>query len=75
MIEVHGVGLRSLPHEPVALVSTVIDVGLISAPRMPDPDEEWADLEDLRLPRLGVAAGREPLPVVLAYLRSRDIPA
>ena len=75
MIEVHGVGLRSLPHEPVAVVSSVIDVGLIGAPRMPDPAEEWADLEGLRLPRLGVAAGREALPLVLSYLRSRDIPA
>jgi serine kinase of HPr protein (carbohydrate metabolism regulator) len=75
MIEVHGLGLRSLPYEPVALVSTVIDIGLRSAPRMPDPSEEWADLEGLRLPRLGVAADREPLPLVLAYLRSRAIPA
>jgi len=74
MIEVHGLGLRSLPHEPVALVSTVIDLGLISAPRMPDPDKEWADLEGLRLPRLGVAAGQDALPVVLAYLRSAAIP-
>jgi serine kinase of HPr protein (carbohydrate metabolism regulator) len=75
MIEVHGLGLRGLPHEPVALVSTVVDIGLIGAPRMPDSAEEWADLEGLRLPRLGVAAGREPFPLVLAYLRSRAIPA
>lgn len=74
MIEVHGLGLRGLPHEPVAVVSTVIDVGDISARRMPLASEEWADLEGLRLPRLGVAAGREPLPLVLAYLRSRAIP-
>jgi hypothetical protein len=57
------------------VVSAVIDVGLICAPRMPDPAEEWANLEGLRLPRLGVAADREPLPLVLAYLRSRAIPA
>ena len=75
MIEVHGLGLRGLPHEPVALVSAVVDLGLSSAPRMPDPAEEWTDLEGLRLPRLGVAADREPLPLVLAYLRSRAIPA
>lgn len=74
MIEVHGLGLRGLPHEPVALVSTVIDVGLISAARMPLASEEWADLEGLRLPRLGVAAGQDPLPLVLAYLQSRAIP-
>jgi serine kinase of HPr protein (carbohydrate metabolism regulator) len=74
MIEVHGLGLRGLPHEPVALVSTVIDVGLINAPRMPLASEEWADLEGLRLPRLGVAAGQEPLPLVLAYLRTAAIP-
>jgi serine kinase of HPr protein (carbohydrate metabolism regulator) len=75
MIEVHGLGLRGLPHEPVALVSTVIDVGLISAPRMPLVSEEWADLEGLRLPRLGVAAGQEALPLVLNYLRTAAIPS
>ncbi|MEW6454664.1 MAG: HPr kinase/phosphatase C-terminal domain-containing protein [Pseudomonadota bacterium] len=74
MIEVHGLGLRGLPYEPVALVSTVIDVGLISTHRLPLASEEWADLEGLRLPRLAVAAGQEPLPLVLAYLRTRAIP-
>ncbi len=74
MIEVHGLGLRGLPYEPVALVSTVIDVGLISTHRLPLGSEEWADLEGLRLPRLAVAAGQEPLPLVLAYLRTRAIP-
>jgi hypothetical protein len=63
-----------LPFEPLAVVSSVIDVGLISVARMPLASEEWADLEGLRLPRLGVAAGQEPLPLVLEYLRSRAIP-
>ena len=74
MIEVHGLGLRRFPYEPVALVSSVIDLGEISAVRMPLASEESADLEGLRLPRLGVAAGQEPLPLVLAYLRSAAIP-
>jgi serine kinase of HPr protein (carbohydrate metabolism regulator) len=74
MLEVHGLGLRGLPHEPVALVSSVIDLGLISAARMPLASEEWADLEGLRLPRLPVAAGHDPLPVVLAYLGTGVIP-
>jgi serine kinase of HPr protein (carbohydrate metabolism regulator) len=74
MIEVHGLGLRRLPYEPVALVDRVIDLGEISARRMPLASEEWTDLEGLRLPRLGVAADREPLRPVLAYLRHRAIP-
>ena len=74
MIEVHGVGLRRLSFEPVALVGTVIELGVISAARMPLASEESADLEGLRLPRLGVAAGQDALPLVLAYLRSAAIP-
>lgn len=74
MIEVHGLGLRGLPFEPVALVSSVIDLGEISAARMPLASEEWADLEGLRLPRLAVAAGHDPLPTVLAYLRTAAVP-
>ena len=74
MIEVHGLGLRGLPHEPVAVVSTVVELGVISANRMPLASEEWAYLEGLQLPRLAVAAGRDPLPQVLAYLQTAAIP-
>ena len=74
MIEVHGLGLRGLPFEPVAVVSSVVELGQINPPRMPLASEEWADLAGVWLPRLAVAAGQEPLPAVLAYLRSRAIP-
>ena len=75
MIEVHGLGLRGLPYEPVAVVSSVIELGAISAARMPELSEQWADLEGVRLPRLAVAAGEDPLPMVLAYLESTAIPS
>jgi HPr kinase/phosphorylase len=74
MIEVHGLGLRGLPYEPVAVVSSVIELGAISAARMPELSEQWADLEGVRLPRLAVAAGHDPLPLVLAYLRTAAVP-
>ena len=43
----------------------------------PDPAEQQAEIEGITLPRLAVAAGDDPLTVVLAYLhtprsRSRD---
>jgi serine kinase of HPr protein (carbohydrate metabolism regulator) len=74
MIEVHGLGLRGLPYEPVAVVSSVIELGAISAARMPELSEQWADLEGVRLPRLAVAAGHDPLQMVLAYLRTAAVP-
>jgi serine kinase of HPr protein (carbohydrate metabolism regulator) len=75
IIEVHGLGLRGLPYEPVAHVSTVIDLGMISVARMPLAAEESADLEGLSLPRLAVAASHDPLTAVLAYLRTLPAPA
>ena len=74
MIEVHGLGLRGLPYEPVAVVSSVIELGAIGAARMPELSEQWADLEGVRLPRLAVVAGHDQLPLVLAYLRTAAVP-
>ena len=75
MIEVRGLGLRELPHEPVAAVGLLIDLGSTDASRLPEPSAERADLEGVRLPRLAVAAGEDPLPMVLAYLESTAIPS
>jgi serine kinase of HPr protein (carbohydrate metabolism regulator) len=75
IIEVHGLGLRGLPYEPVAHVSSVIDLGLITVDRMPLAAEESTELQGLRLPRLAVAAAHDPLSTVLAYLQTRPGPA
>jgi HPr kinase/phosphorylase len=66
LIEVRGAGIRRLDHEPMAVVGLVVDLGAEDAQRLPDTAE--TDVLGVRLPRLAVAAGVDPLPGVLAML-------
>jgi serine kinase of HPr protein (carbohydrate metabolism regulator) len=66
LIEVRGLGIRRLPYEPVALVGLVVDLAAEKAERMPSATEREAEIAGIRLPRLAVAAGVDPLPLVLA---------
>src|SRR5437764_771555 len=54
LIEIHGLGIRRLPFEPVAVVGLVVDLG---APpeRLPGPESAVAELAGITLPRLAVA--------------------
>jgi HPr kinase/phosphorylase len=70
LIEVRGVGLRRMPFEPVAVVGQVVDLAAPDADRLPAPEAETAMIAGLPLARLAVAAGVEPLPLVLAALRT-----
>jgi serine kinase of HPr protein (carbohydrate metabolism regulator) len=74
LIEVRGVGIRRVPHEPVAAVGLLVELGLPTADRLPGKANQWAEIEGIRLPRLGVAAGDDPLPMVLASLKTTDGP-
>jgi len=67
LIEVRGVGIRRLDHEPVAVVGLVVDLAASDAERLPTAPETV--VRGIRLPRLAVAEGTDPLPAVLALLR------
>jgi serine kinase of HPr protein (carbohydrate metabolism regulator) len=68
LIEVRGLGIRRLDYEPVAVVGLVVDLGLAEAERLPGEIEQEALFSGIKIPRLGVPAGADPLPVVLALL-------
>jgi len=68
LIEVRGLGIRRIAYEPVAAVGFVIDLGAEDAARHPAEESLVADIAGIRLPRLAVAAGIDPLPAVLAFL-------
>jgi HPr kinase/phosphorylase len=74
LIEVRGLGIRRLPHEPLAVAGLVVDLGQPDVERLPEPAQREAEIEGITLPRLAVAVGSDPLPVVLAYLQSPDGP-
>ncbi len=70
VIEIRGLGIRRLPHEPVAALGLVVDLVATDAGRLPGRDAGQTSLEGIALPRLAVAAGQTALPLVLAFLNS-----
>lgn len=72
LIEVRGTGIRQMPHEPVAVVGLLVELGVVEAERLPAEASRYAEIAQVKLPRLGVAAGIDPLPLVLTHLRIPD---
>jgi HPr kinase/phosphorylase len=73
LVEVRGLGIRRLPYEPVAVVGRVVDLAAADAQRLPAPAERQTVIDGVSLPRLAIAAGADPRPVVLAWLRSKPL--
>jgi serine kinase of HPr protein (carbohydrate metabolism regulator) len=73
-IEVRGLGIRRVAYEPLAVVGLLVELGA-TAERLPEVNQQEALLLGIRLPRLAVAAGVNPLPLLLVHLRtSQRIP-
>lgn len=70
LIEIHGLGIRRLPYEAMAVVGLVVDLAATDAARLPAVEAGEAVIEGVALPRLAVAAGMAALPLVLACLGS-----
>ncbi len=69
LIEVYGLGIREVAYEPVAVVGLIVDLAADDASRHPEPEVQTAKIAGVILPRLAVAGGMDPLPLVLAGLR------
>jgi HPr kinase/phosphorylase len=67
-LEVRGLGILQLQYEPMAVVSLVVDLDVAASPRLPDTAAAQTDVAGVTIRRLGVAPGRDPLPLVLAAL-------
>jgi serine kinase of HPr protein (carbohydrate metabolism regulator) len=74
LIEVRGLGIRQVPHEPLAVVGLVVELGPLDAERLPEPAQRQVKIEGIALPRLAVAAGTDALPLVLASLQTASGP-
>jgi len=72
LIEVRGLGIRRLDYEPVAVIGLVVDLAISEAERLPREVERQIVIAGIRLPRLAVAMGADPLPMVLAFHSSAD---
>jgi serine kinase of HPr protein (carbohydrate metabolism regulator) len=71
LIEVRGLGLRRLPCEHVAVVGLVVEIGAQDTERLPARNGTQTVLAGIRLPRLAIAAGEDPLPSILGFLSSQ----
>jgi HPr kinase/phosphorylase len=70
LLEMRGLGIRLIPHEPVAVVGMVVDLAAADAQRMPTAVERETVIAGVSLPRLAVTSGEDPMPLVMALLRS-----
>jgi serine kinase of HPr protein (carbohydrate metabolism regulator) len=68
LLEVRGLGIRRLPHEPVAVVSHVVDLAVTDIHRLPDDSERKVTISGIMLPRVAVIPSADPLALVLAAL-------
>jgi serine kinase of HPr protein (carbohydrate metabolism regulator) len=74
LIEAHGLGIRRLPCEPVAVVGLVVDLAAADGARLPATVSQKATIDGIELARLAVAPGADPLPLVLAALSTQPQP-
>ena len=65
-IEVRGLGIRRIEHEPAAVVGLVVDLAAADAERLPTTCD--AEICGIRVPRLAIAAGADALPAIIAAL-------
>lgn len=70
LLEVHGIGLLRLAHEPCAVVGLVVDLAAEDAARLPDAGQRTTEIAGTSLPRLAVASGMAALPGLLALINS-----
>ncbi len=68
LIEVRGLGIRRLQHEPFAVVGLIVDLAAADAERLPPAAAGYVTLEAVKLPRLAIENGADALSMVQAFL-------
>lgn len=70
LIEVRHLGIRRLPHQPLAVVRLVVDLGAEDAARLPDAPANHAILDGIAVFRIAVPAGADARLLVAAALET-----
>ena len=68
LIEIFGLGIRRCDYVNAAPIGLVVDLVAGDAERLPPPEALRIVLSGVSLPRIPVAAGHDPLPLVVAAL-------
>jgi hypothetical protein len=56
----------------VAVVGTVVDLAAADGQRLPGPSECQTVIDGIPLPRLAIASGVDPIPLVIGLLRTTE---
>src|SRR6516164_6928331 len=68
LIEIRGLGIRQLDFAAEAIVGLVVDLAADDAARLPADDALQTSIFGVEMPRIPVASGFSPLPLVVAAL-------
>jgi serine kinase of HPr protein (carbohydrate metabolism regulator) len=74
LIEVRGLGIRRCDFVPQATLGLVVDLAAADAARMPEQNAMVATFNGIKIPRVPVRTGFEPLPLVAAALLTSPAP-
>lgn len=72
LIEIRGLGIRHCPFASEAVVGLIVDLAADDAERLPPPEALQFRLNGVLLPRIPVAVGFLPLPLVVAALTTTE---
>lgn len=70
LVEIRGLGIRRLTHEPRAVVGLIVDLAASDADRLPAQEALRTQILGITLPRLPVAPSHPALPAVIARLQT-----
>jgi serine kinase of HPr protein (carbohydrate metabolism regulator) len=68
LIEIRGLGIRKIEAISEAVVGLIVDLSASDAERLPPPEALKTIISGVELPRIPVAEGQSPLPLVLGFL-------
>jgi hypothetical protein len=75
LIEVRGLGIRRVMFEPLAKVGFAVKLGCETVDRLPNMAQLTAEHQGISIISFVVAAGQDPLPILLAHLQTAAGPA
>ena len=72
LIEIRGLGIRRCAYVREAWVGLVVDLAAADAERLPPPEALAIEIFGAKLPRIPIATGFSPLPIVVAALTTTE---
>lgn len=72
LIEMRGLGIRRCDFASEAVVGLIADLAARDAARMPLPEALAVNLNGVKIPRIPIGEGYDPVPLIVAALTTTD---